>query len=503
MDMIGKIRRLHARDKLSEREIARRTGLSRNTVSKWLRAPVKEAPKYRRDPRPNKLSAFEETLRQALTADARRPKHERRTARALHAEIKAAGYAGGYSAVTDFVRAWRQAEGQAVNVTAYVPLNFELGEAFQFDWSEEGLLVGGIYYRVQVAHLKLCASRAFWLVAYPSQGHEMLFDAHTRSFAALGGVARRGIYDNMRTAVDKVHKGKGRTVNARFAVMCAHYLYDPDFCNVASGWEKGRVEKNVQDSRRRIWIEAARRRFGSFAELNAWLSERCRALWSEVRHPEHSQFSVAEMLEHERPHLMPMPEPFDGYVEKPARVSSTCLVSVARNRYSVPCELAGQMVSTRLYPASVVVVADDAVVARHERLSDSGGTRYDWQHYIPLVQRKPGALRNGAPFADMPEALQQLRRGLLRQAGGDRVMAQVLAIVPTAGLDAVIVAVELAMESSPASGRVSVEHVVNVLSRLTAPAAPQSAETGLQVATPPLANTARYDSLRGQEVDHA
>ena len=340
-------------------------------------------------------------------------------------------------------------------------------------------------------------------LAYPSQGHEMLFDAHTRSFAALGGVARRGIYDNMRTAVDKVHKGKGRTVNARFAVMCAHYLYDADFCNVASGWEKGRVEKNVQDSRRRIWIEAARRRFGSFAELNAWLGERCRALWSEVRHPEHSQFSVAEMLEHERPHLMPMPQPFDGYVEKPARVSSTCLVSVARNRYSVPCELAGQMVSTRLYPGSVVVVADDAVVARHERLSNAGDTCYDWQHYIPLVQRKPGALRNGAPFADMPQALQQLRRGLLRQAGGDRVMAQVLAIVPAAGLDAVLVAVELAMEHSPPSGRVSVEHIVNVLGRLTAPAAPLSAETALQVAVPPLANTARYDSLRSQEVDHA
>ncbi len=503
MDMIGRIRRLHARDNLSEREIARRTGLSRNTVSKWLHAPVSEAPKYRRAARPSKLSAFEGLLRQALLADARRPKHERRTARALHAEIKVAGYAGGYTAVTDFVRAWRQSDGQSAHITAYVPLSFDLGEAFQFDWSEEGLVVGGIYYRVQLAHLKLCASRAFWLVAYPSQGHEMLFDAHTRAFAALGGIPRRGIYDNMKTAVDKVHKGKGRTVNARFAVMCAHYLFDADFCNVASGWEKGRVEKNVQDSRRRIWIEASKRRFGSFAELNAWLAERCRALWSEIRHPEHSQFSVAEMLEHERPHLMPMPAPFDGYVEKLARVSSTCLVSVARNRYSVPCELAGQMVSTRLYPGSVVIVADDAVAARHERLSDSGGTRYDWQHYIPLLQRKPGALRNGAPFADLPEALQRLRRGLLRQSGGDRVMAQVLAIVPTAGLDAVIVAAELAMESAPPSGRVSVEHVLNVLNRLAAPAAPASAQTSLQVATPPLANTARYDRLRGQEVDHA
>ena len=504
MDMIGRIRRLHVRDKLSEREIARMTGLSRNTVSKWLRAPINETPKYRREPRPNKLSAFEAALRQALTADARRPKHERRTARALHAEIRAAGYGGGYSGVTDFVRAWRQGEGQSVNVTAYVPLNFELGEAFQFDWSEEGLVVGGIYYRVQVAHLKLCASRAFWLVAYPSQGHEMLFDAHTRSFAALGGVARRGIYDNMRTAVDKVHKGKGRTVNARFAVMCAHYLYDPDFCNVASGWEKGRVEKNVQDSRRRIWIEAARRRFGSFVELNAWLGERCRALWEEIRHPEHKQFSVAEVLEHERVQLMPMPAAFDGYVEEVARVSSTCLVSVARNRYSVPCELAGQMVSSHLYPTRVTVVAGDVVVAEHERLTDKGKTLYDWQHDIPLVQRKPGALRNGAPFTDLPESLQRLRRGLLRESGGDRLMARVLALVPTAGLEAVLVAVELALDGAPPSGRVSVEHVINVLARLNAAPRPANVQTSLQVLTPPIADTARYDRLRDiQETGHA
>jgi transposase len=87
-------------------------------------------------------------------------------------------------------------------------MSFDLGEAFQLDWSEEGLLVGGVFHHMQVAHLKLCASRAFWLVAYPSQGHEMLFDAHTRSFHALGGVTRRGIYDNMKTAVDKVKKGE-------------------------------------------------------------------------------------------------------------------------------------------------------------------------------------------------------------------------------------------------------------------------------------------------------
>ena len=276
MDMIGKIRRLHSRGKKSVREIARTTGLSRNTVSKWLQGEIDAPPKYRRGEQPNKLTAFHEALRQALKIDARRPRVERRTARALYVEIKAAGYDGGYTRVTDFVRAWRHGEGAGGAVNAFVPLAFAMGEAFQFDWSEEAFVVGGIYYRMQVSHMKLCASRAFWLVAYPSQGHEMLFDAHTRSFAALGGIARRGIYDNMKTAVDKVLKGKGRTVNARFAVMCAHYLYDPDFCNVASGWEKGRVEKSVQDSRRRIWIDAAKQRFGSFVELNAWIADRCR-----------------------------------------------------------------------------------------------------------------------------------------------------------------------------------------------------------------------------------
>ena len=104
-----------------------------------------------------------------------------------------------------------------------------------------------------------------------------------------------------------------------------------------SGWQ----------SQRRIWQEAGKARFSSFAELNAWLLTRCRALWQELRHPEYQGLSVAEMLEHEQPHLMPMVTPFDGYVEQAGRVSSTCLVSVACNHYSAPCEFAGKLVSKR------------------------------------------------------------------------------------------------------------------------------------------------------------
>jgi transposase len=500
MEMLGRIRRMYLRDKVSLHEIAKRTGLSRNTVRGWLRTPeAVQVPVYVRAGGFGKVSGFRAQLEQSLKADALRPKQNRRTARALFEQIKTSGYTGGYTRVTDFLRAWRANAGK--DVKAFVPLRFELGEAFQFDWSEEGMVVGGIYHRMQVSHMKLCASRAFWLVAYPSQGHEMLFDAHTRSFAALGGVARRGIYDNMKTAVDKVKKGKGRVVNQRFAVMCAHYLFDADFCNVASGWEKGVVEKNVQDSRRRIWIDAQTRKWSSFEELNAWLAERCRALWREIRHPQYKQFSVMEMLEQERSELMPMPTPFDGYVERSAKVSSTCLVAVARNRYSVPCELAGQRVSTRLYPHRVEIATDEAIVASHARVANEGHICYDWQHYIALIQRKPGALRNGAPFADMPAPLQRLRQGLMRHDGGDKTMAQVLNCVASHGLEAVLVAVELVIES----GALSTEHVLNVLARLNATPTPESVESSLHLMEAPLANTGRYDSLRTPvvEVNHA
>ena len=113
--------------------------------------------------------------------------------------------------------------------------------------------------------------------------------------------------------------------------MASHYLFDPDFCNVASGWEKGVVEKNVQDSRRRIWQEAVEERFGSFAELNLWLLAKCRSLWGELKHPEFD-LTLAEMLEQEQPSLMPMITPFDGYVETIGKVASTCLVIEDRNR---------------------------------------------------------------------------------------------------------------------------------------------------------------------------
>ena len=174
----------------------------------------------------------------------------------------------------------------------------------------------------------------------------------------------------------------------------------------------------------------------------------------------------------------------------------------AGDRWSGACELAGRGVGTRVYPNRVEIATDEAIVASHARVANEGHICYDWQHYIALVQRKPGALRNGAPFADLPAPLQRLRQGLMRHDGGDRIMAQVLNCVLSHGLEAVLVAVELVIES----GVLSTEHVLNVLARLNATPVPESVESSLHLREVPVANTGRYDSLRGDalvELNHA
>jgi hypothetical protein len=426
----------------------------------------------------------------------------------MHADLVVLGFDGSYGRVSAFVRAWkaeRQREAQTSGRGTFVPLVFAAGEAFQFDWSEDWAILGGRQTKLQVAHTKLSHSRAFAVRAYPLQTHEMLFDALTQAFRVLGGVPRRGIFDNMRTAVDRIGTGKARQVNARFAAMASHYLFEPEFCNPASGWEKGQVEKNVQDARRRLWQPMPS--FPDLEALNAWLEAQCIAQWAQI---EHGMLpgTVADVHAAEVASLMPLGRPFDGFVEHTKRVSPTCLVSFERMRYSVPASFANRPVSLRIYPDRIVIAAEGQIVCEHNRIIDrshhtGGRTIYDWRHYLAVIQRKPGALRNGAPFAEMPDAFRQLQSQLLRRPGGDREMAEILALVLQHDEQVVLCAVELALEAGVATKT----HVLNVLHRLidgkAPPASPIDAPQALRLAQEPLANVGRYDALRDGGLRHA
>jgi transposase len=510
MALLGVIRRWALRESVSIRAISRRTGLSRNTIRKYLRSGAVE-PKFKVPERSSKLDPFADKLSLWLKAETGRSRKLRRTVKQLHADLVALGYDGSYSRVAAFARAWRAErlrEQQSSGRGTFVPLVFQPGEAFQFDWSEDWAVLGGERTKLQVAHFKLSYSRAFILRAYPLQTHEMLFDAHYHAFRVLGGVPRRGIYDNMRTAVDRVGRGKERQINARFLAMTSHYLFDPEFCNPAAGWEKGQVEKNVQDARHRLW-----QRMPCFADrdaLNVWLEQHCMELWRQVPHG-NLPGTIAEAWASEKPRLMELPPPFDGFVEHTKRVSPTCLVHLDRNRYSVPASFANRPVSVRVYPERIVVAAEGRILCEHARIIARahhlpGRTVYDWRHYLAVIQRKPGALRNGAPFATLPEAFKRLQGDLLKRPGGGREMVEILALVLQHDEEAVLCAVELALEA----GLPTKTHILNVLHRLVdgkTTALAVNPPQALALSREPQANVERYDALRNgtdkPEVDHA
>ncbi len=509
MALLSVIRRWFFRDQHSIREIARRTGLSRNTIRKYLRSDVVD-PKFKVPDRPSKLDAFADKLSAWLKTEASRPRKQKRTLKQLYADLVALGFDGSYGRVAAFAREWkedRQREEQTVGRGAFVPLAFQPGEAFQFDWSEDFAIIGGERVKLQAAHIKLSYSRAFLVRAYLLQTHEMLFDAHVQAFRVFGGVPRRGIYDNMKTAVDRVLIGKERQVNARFLAMTSHYLFDAEFCNPASGWEKGQVEKNVQDARHRLWQPTPN--FPTLEALNDWLEQRCQALWREIPHGSQPG-TIAEAWASETPALMPVSRPFDGFVEYSKRVSPTCLVHLERNRYSVPASFANRPVSLRVYPDRIVIVAEGQVLCEHRRIIERshrshGQTVYDWRHYLAVVQRKPGALRNGAPFFELPEAFKRLQQHLLKHPGGDREMVEILALVLHHDEQAVLCAVEMALDA----GAPTKTHILNLLHRLVdgkppAPA-PIEAPQALTLNREPRADVQRYDALRDatQESRHA
>jgi transposase len=458
-------------------------------------------PAYRKRAGQSKLDGYEEALLSWLSLEQQKHRKQRKTLKQLYSALVNQGYEGSYDRVTAYARDWRSRHARSICAgRVFIPLRFKPGEAFQFDWSEEHAVIAWERVKLHFAHTRLCYSRVFMVQAYWSQSHEMLFDAHNHAFLKFEGVPSRGIYDNMKTAVDRVQKGKERQVNARFQTMASHYLFEPTFCTPASGWEKGQVEKSIQDVRRCVVQHAPA--CSSLSELNAWLEARCIALWHELKHPE-QEHAIAEVWQEEKAYLMPVSRPFDGFVEHIKRVSPTSLIHLERNRYSVPTRFANQWVWVRVYAHRLVVVAQEKVIAERARVIDrsnrDGQTIYDWRDYLNVIQRKPGALRNGAPFAELPEAFKRMQTLLLKRPGGDREMAEILALVLHHDEQDVHVAVELALES----GTPSKQHVLNILSRLVEETLPESvnAPQALTLKLEPLANVGRYDSLR--ETPHA
>jgi len=493
VETIAKVRRAYFVQKKSIKAICREFGLSRKVVRKVLRSDATEFRYSRRTQPLPRVGPWRDTLERLLLANEGKSPRERLTLIRIFEALRGDGYDGSYDAVRRYAKAWHKTRG-AATAAAYVPLSFAPGEAYQFDWSHEVVLINGVTVTVKVAHVRLCHSRMLFVRAYPRETQEMVFDAHDRAFAFFKGACTRGIYDNMKTAVETIFVGKDRLYNRRFLQMCSHYLVEPVACTPASGWEKGQVENQVGLVRERFFTP--RLRVKSYDELNAWLLDQCIAYAKAHPHPEQRDRTIWEMFEAERPSLVRYAGRFDGFHAVPASVSKTCLVRFDNNRYSVAASAVGRPVEIRAYADRIELRQDGRIVGEHRRCFGRDQTAFDPWHYVPVLARKPGALRNGAPFKDwvLPASLERVRRKLAGVDDGDRQMVEILTTVLTDGLPAVEAACSEALRDGVHSAGV----ILNILARRREPAAPVTimAPDALRLRHEPAADCARYDSLR-------
>jgi transposase len=493
LETIAKIRRAFFVQGKSIKLICRELGVSRKVVRKVIRSEATEF-RYARETQPlPKIGPWTDQLDELLLANEGKAARERLSLIRLFEELRNRGYDGGYDAVRRYAGRWSKERGHST-AAAYVPLSFAPGEAYQFDWSHEIVLLNGATVTVKAAHVRLCYSRMLFVRAYPRETQEMVFDAHDRAFALFKGACERGIYDNMKTAVETILVGKDRLYNRRFLQMCSHYLVDPVACTPASGWEKGQVENQVGLVRERFFTP--RLRFKTYGEMNAWLLDKCITYAKAHHHPELIQQTIWEVFEAERPKLVPYAGRFDGFHSVPASVSKTCLVRFDNNKYSVAASAVGRPVEVYAYADRIVIRQDGRIVAEHSRSFDRGNTIYDPWHYVPVLARKPGALRNGAPFKDwvLPASMERVRRKLAGADDGNRQMVDILTAVLADGLPAV----EAACAEAIAQGVHSADVILNILARQRDPGRPANILTpaALTLRHAPIADCARYDNLR-------
>src|SRR3954452_21490171 len=370
VETVAKIRRAYFVQGKAIKAICRELRVSRKAVRKVLRSTATEF-RYHRDQQPlRRIGPCQDELDRLLAANETKPSRERLTLVRIFEELRALGYEGGYDAVRRYARAWQ--DDQARVSHAYVPLSFAPGEAYQFDWSHEVVLINGTMVTVKVAHVRLCHSRMLFVRAYPRETQEMVFDAHDRAFAFFKGACTRGIYDNMKTAVETIFAGKERAYNRRFLQMCGHYLVEPVACSPVSGWEKGQVENQVGLVRERFF--SPRLRVKSYEELNAWLLDKCIAYARAHRHPEFRDQTIWEVFEQECSKFVEYRGPFDGFHTVPASVTKTCTVRFDNNKYSVSSRAVGRPVEVQAYADRIVIRQEGQIVGEHVRCFGRGAT---------------------------------------------------------------------------------------------------------------------------------
>jgi transposase len=409
-----RIRRRVLVEGTSQRQAARELGHSRKTIRKAL--DHSKPPGYRRTKEVGRpaIDPVRAIIDAWLDGDREAPRKQRHTAKRIWRRLRDEhGFQGGYDSVKRYV-AWRQATTGEV----YVPLVFEPGEEAQVDWGEAWAEIAGVLAKVFLFCMRLCHSGASFVRAYHNERTEALLDGHVRAFEFFGGVPRRLAYDNPKTIVTSIGRGRERKLTEAFLHLKSHFLFDVRFCNAGRGNEKGQVENLVKYGQRTFMTPVPGT--ASLQELNDHLDAECRGELSRLG--VRSGRTRGELLAEEAERFLALPaHAFEACVRESTIVSKLSLVQFDGVRYSTPVRWAHHPCVVKAFVDRIEVWVQEKRVAAHERSHEKDGFKLDWRHYVPMLERKPGSLENGRPFKGEPwgQAFETMRKELEYRYGAE------------------------------------------------------------------------------------
>ncbi len=385
------IRRLYTVENLSQRQIAKQLEISRLTVRKYCEGSCVpgERKEYQIDKSPLRQALETEIIR-IINENKDAPKKQKLNAKIIWETLQSAGYTIGESTIRRYIQEMRIDKPEI-----FIPLEFEPGEAMEFDWGDVYAYIKKIKTRVSVFCAVLPYSYGIFSAVFPDKTSSSFFMGHVMAFESFGGVTRRCIYDNLKSAVLE-GSGKNAIKQEKFKKLEAHYAFEGIFCNAYSGWEKGSVENLVSVIRKIAftpmpWVE-------SYEELQEHVTQKCVQYCMSHRIKTRTR-TIKDMLDEEKTFLLPLPAyPLDPSEEIKANVYPDLTVKVSGIKYSVPPEYVGMSVTVKVSPFNVDIYHLGKLIYQHKKGMHSSDHQYIPEHYLEILLKKPRAIQNAVPI---------------------------------------------------------------------------------------------------------
>jgi transposase len=504
VEQFEQIRRDRDREGLSIRALAERHGVHRRAVRQALYSavpPAKRAPVSRPAP---KLGAYRAVIDSWLLADRVAPRKQRHTAKRIHQRlVDEHGADVAEVTVRQYVRQRKRQLGWPVG-DVFVPQVHAPGVEAEVDWGEAIVEFAGAPMKVHLFVMRASFSGAVFCQASLVETQQAFLELHVQAFEWFDGVFAQIRFDNLKSAVKKVLKGRRRVESDRFVALRSHYLFASQFTTpgIEGAHEKGGVEGEVGRFRRNHLVPVPC--VANLEQLNAMLLAGCEHDLG--RRIDGRPGTVGEAWAIERPLLVALPaEPFDACEAAAPRVDQKSLVTIRQNRYSVPVALAGLKVSARVGAREITINHGGRVVARHERLHGRFGTSARLDHYLELLARKPGGLAHSVALAQergrgaWPDCFDELWAALTARYGRSNAAAQLVDVMLLCR-DHGPAAVELAVRGALAAGAIDGRAVAILARRATGgpPAAPaplHGLQPRLAAHDRPAPDLSEYDQL--------